>query len=87
MTKLITTRQRLDQAKVLIQKARELPVPPGLGSRDLAFVAQVKDVLHRARDLIKFIQYSPSLTTDIKNELSETMDQMVQAEKEILHKE
>jgi hypothetical protein len=86
MPKLITTRQRLDQAKVLIQKAYELPVPSGLGYRDLAFVAQVKDVLRRARDLIKFIQYSPSLTPEPRDEAVKTLQEIVQADKEILHK-
>jgi hypothetical protein len=86
MPKLITTRQRLDQAKVLIQKAHELPVPPGLGYRDLAFVAQVKDVLRQARDLIKFIQYSPSLTPETRDEAVKTLQEIVQADKEILHK-
>ncbi len=54
--KPLTPRQRFDQAKEFIQKAREVPEPEGLGYRDLAFVAQVKDLLRQARDLVKFLQ-------------------------------
>ena len=87
MPKPLTPRQRLDQAKEFIQKAREVPKPPGLGYRDLSFVAQVKDLLRRARDLVKFLQYSPSLDGETRSEYDAIMDEIVQADKEILHRE
>ncbi len=67
------------------QKARKIPVPPGLGSRDLSYIAQVKDVLRRARDLIKFIQYSPSLTDKLKQETERTMREIISVEKDLLN--
>ena len=85
MPKIITAHQRLEQAKELIQKARQLPTPPELGYRDLSFVAQVKNILRQARDLIKFIQYSPSLTPELKQETMNTLNEILKAEKEILH--
>ena len=85
MPKPLTSRQRLDQAKAFIQKAREVPEPPGLGYRDLAFVAQVKDLLRQARDLVKFLQYSPSLTEDLKLEVKIFIENLPFIEKEILH--
>jgi hypothetical protein len=84
MPKPITTRQRLEQANVLIQKARELPIPSGLGYRDLAYIAQVKDVLRQARDLVKFIQYSPSLTDQLRQETGRIMLEIMSVEKELL---
>lgn len=86
MPKPLTPRQRLDQAKEFIQKAREVPEPPGLGYRDLAFIAQVKDLLRQARDLVKFLQYSPSLSGDMQIEAQATLNAIITAEKEILHK-
>lgn len=86
MSKPLTPRQRLDQAKEFIQKAREVPEPPGLGYRDLTFVAQVKDLLRQARDLVKFLQYSPSLNGEMKEEVQEALDAIAMAEIDILHK-
>ncbi len=87
MPKPLTPRQRLDQAKEFIRQAREVPEPPGLGYRDLAFVAQVKDLLRQARDLVKFLQYSPSIDGEKRAEYDAIMDEIVQADKKILHRE
>ena len=86
MPRSISNRERIDQALVLIQKARELPALAELGRRDLAYVARVKDLLRQARDLIKFIHYSPSASPEIKDEVKIILIEMDQAEKEILHK-
>lgn len=87
MPKPLTTRQRLDQAKEFIRKAYEVPEPPGLGHRDLSFVAQVKDLLRQARDLVKFLQYSPSLNGEMRAEYISILDEIAQADKDILHRE
>jgi hypothetical protein len=87
MPKPLTPRQRLDQAKEFIQQARVLPEPPGLGYSDLTFVAQVKDLLRQARDLVKFLHYSPSLNGETRAEYNAIIDEIVQAEKEILHRD
>lgn len=87
MPKPLTPRQRLEQAKELIQKAREVPEPPGLGYRDLTFVAQVKDLLRQARDLVRFLQYSPSLNGEMRAEYNAVMDEISRANKELLFRE
>lgn len=86
MPKPLTARQRLDQAKALIQQARELPEPAGLGYRDLSFVAQVKDLLRQARNLVKFLQYSPSLDEGMRREVQTCLDSISTAEIQILKK-
>jgi len=86
MSPLIPTRVRIDLAKDLIQKARDLPVQAEVGWQDFIYVAQVKDFLRQARDLIKFIHYSPSATPEIQDEVAKVLDEIDQAEKEILHK-
>jgi len=86
MSRLIPTRERIDRAQGLIQKARDVPVQAELGWKDLFYVAQVKDLLRQARDLIKFIHYSPSITPEIRDEVTKILNEIDQAEKEILHK-
>jgi hypothetical protein len=85
MPKTITARERLKKAEELIQKARNIPIQPGLGYRDLAYIAQVKDVLRRARNLVKFIQYSPCLTDMLKQETELIMQEIISVEKDLLH--
>ena len=86
MSRLIPTRERIDRARGLIQKARDLPVQSEVGWQDFLYVAQVKDFLRQARDLIKFIHYSPSVTPEIRDEVTKIFNEIDQAEKEILHK-
>jgi hypothetical protein len=86
MAKLIPAAERILRARKLIQKARDLPVPPGLGVRDFSYVAQVKDLMQQARDLVKFIPYSVSATPEMKKEVADLFKETEQAEKEILHK-
>jgi len=86
MSRLIPTRERIDRAQGLIQKARDVPVQAELGWQDFSYVAQVKDFLRQARDLIKFIHYSPSTTPEIRDEVTKIFNEIDQAEKEILHK-
>ena len=86
MAGLITNRERIDRAQGLIQKTRDLPLQAERGWEDFLYVAQVKDYLRQARDLIKFIHYSPSVTPEIQNEVKKIINEIDQAEKEILHK-
>ena len=86
MSRLIPTRERIDRAQGLIQKARDVPVQAELGWQDFSYVAQVKDFLRQARDLIKFIHYSPSVTPEIRDEVPKIFNEIDLAEKEILHK-
>ncbi len=85
MARLIPAAERIERAHALIQKARDIPAPAD-GRFDLTFVAQVKELLQQARDLVKFIPYTPSATPEMKNEVKLIFSEAEQAEKEILHK-
>jgi hypothetical protein len=84
MSKLIPAAERVVQARALIQKARQLPVPEEAGRYDINYIAQVKSMLQQARDLIKFISYTPSATPEIKNEVKEIFVECDQADQELL---
>jgi hypothetical protein len=86
MSRVIPTSERILRARAFVQKAREIPVPVDTGLYDLSYVAEVKGLLRQARDLIKFIPYSPSATPEIKQEVSNIFKEADQAEKDILHK-
>jgi hypothetical protein len=85
MPRLIPASERIVRARALIQKARDLPVPAGFGRSDLSYIAQVKAILQEARDLVKFIPYTPSATTEMKAEVQKIFAEADQASKEILH--
>jgi hypothetical protein len=85
LSKLIPAAERILRARGLIQKARDLPVPPELGRNDFSYIAQVKDLLRKARDLIKFIPMSPSATTEMKAEVKRIYQEADQADREIFH--
>ncbi len=86
MPRLIPAAERLIRARALVQKARDLPMPPGAGGQDFSYVAQVKDLMRQARDMIKFISYSPSATPEMKQEVAQIFAEIEAAEKEILHR-
>jgi hypothetical protein len=46
----------------------------------------VKDLMRQARDMIKFISYTPSATAEMKKEVAKIFAEVDEAEKEILHK-
>jgi hypothetical protein len=85
MSRLIPASERIVRARALIQKARDLPVPAEAGRSDFSYIAQVKALLQQARDLVKFIPYTPSATPEMKNEVSKIFQEADQANKEILH--
>ena len=85
MARLIPAAERIQRARALIQKARQLPVPEGAGKYDLSYIAKVKDLLQQARDLVKFIPYTPSASAEMKNEVKKIFEEADQANKEILH--
>lgn len=85
MPRLIPAAERLIRARELIQKARDLSVPVEGGKHDFSYIAKVKAVLQQARDLIKFIPYTPTATVEMKNEVKKIFEEAEQAEKEILH--
>lgn len=85
MAKLILAAERLTRARALIQKARNLPLPAEGGKYDFSYIAQVKDLLQQARDLIKFIPMTPTATAEMKAEVRQIFQEAEQADREILH--
>ena len=85
MAKLILAADRILKARALIHKARELPVPADGGKYNLSYLAQVKDYLRQARDLVKFIPARPGATEEIKVEARKVLAEADQANQEILH--
>jgi hypothetical protein len=84
MPKLIPAAERILRARVLIQKARDLPVPPE-GKYDFSYIAGVKDLLRQARDLVKFITLTPSASAEMKADVRKIQEEADLADKEILH--
>lgn len=86
MAKLIPAAERLARARNLIQQARNLSVPQtGLGKSDFAYIAQVKDLLRQARDLVKFIPQTAGVSAEMKAEVKKIYDEIEQANRELLY--
>jgi len=86
MAKLIPATERLTRARALIQQARDLPVPQtGLGKSDFSYIAQVKDLLRQARDMVKFIPQTAGVSAGMKEEVKTVFDEIEQASREILY--
>jgi hypothetical protein len=47
-------------------------------------MAEVKKLLHAARDLVKFISYTPTATDEMKAEVKEIFKDADQADQELL---
>ncbi len=86
MSKVIPTAERIIKARALIQKARDLPLPPDTGWMDFTYAANVKDILRQARDLVKFVQFMPNVSPEIKQEVNDLIEEIRKVEKEILHR-
>ncbi|MBE3040536.1 MAG: hypothetical protein IMZ62_17195 [Chloroflexi bacterium] len=85
MSHFIPAVERIQRARALIQKARDLPVPAEGGKYDFSYVAQVKAFLQDARDMVKFIPKTPSATAEIKEQVNQIFQEADQADREILH--
>jgi hypothetical protein len=86
MAKLIPAAERITRARELIQQARDLPVPQtGLGKSDLAFIAEVKDLLRQARDLVKFIPQTAGVSAEMKEEVKKIYDEIEKAGRAVLY--
>ena len=86
MARLIPAAERILKARALIQKARDVLPPDETVVLDLSYMAQVKDLLQQARDLIKFIPYTPSATPEMKIQVAELFKEADLTAKELLHK-
>ncbi len=85
MSRLIPAAERIQKARALIQKARELSIPVDGGKYDFSYIAQVKDLLRQARELVIFIHHSAGAGVEIKTEAAMIKQEADQADKEILH--
>ncbi len=85
MARLIPAAERIARARKLIEQARALPVPAEGGRGDFSYIAQVKDLLRQARDLIKFIPLSPSASDQMKEDVKQITEDATRADREILH--
>ncbi|MFT3895342.1 MAG: hypothetical protein QM730_27265 [Anaerolineales bacterium] len=86
MAKLIPATERIARARKLIQQARELPVPQGgLGKSDFSYIANVKDIMRQAKDLIKFIPQTAGVSAEMKEEVKKVYEEIEQATHDILY--
>jgi hypothetical protein len=86
MPKLIPASERLIRARKLIKQARDLPVPQGgLGKSEFPYIAQIKDLLRQARDMVKFIPQTAGVSAEMKAEVKRVFEEIEQADREILY--
>ena len=86
MAKLIPATERLSRARKLIQQARDLPAPTtGLGKSDFSYIANVKDLLRQAKDMVKFIPQTAGVSAEMKDEVKKIYEEIEQAERDILY--
>jgi hypothetical protein len=86
MAKLIPAAEHVIRARKLIQQARDYPVPQGgLGKSDFSYIAQVKDLLRQARDMVKFIPQTAGVSAEMKEEVKKIFQEADQANQEILY--
>ena len=84
MARMIPSAERIAKARELIQKARELDVPSEGGRYNIAYIAEVKTLLRQARDLIKFISYTPTASAEMKQEVAQIFEECAQTDRELL---
>ena len=85
MAKLIPAAERIIRARKLVQQARALPVPTGgLGKSDFSYIANVRDLLRQAKDLVKFIPQTAGVSAEMKEEVKKIYAEVEQAQNEIL---
>ncbi|GAB4580191.1 MAG: hypothetical protein Fur0022_29300 [Anaerolineales bacterium] len=84
MTRFVPVPEKIQQARALIQKARDLPIPAEGGRWNFAYVAQVRAYLEQARDLVKFIPRTPSATPELKAQVKQIFEEADLVHKNIL---
>ena len=86
MAKLIPATERIARARKLIHQARELPVPQGgLGKSDFSYIANVKDILRQAKDMVKFIPQTAGVSAEMKEAVKKVYEEIEQATRDILY--
>lgn len=85
MPKLIPAAERIVRARKLIQEARAYPVPTeGLGKSDFSYIANVRDLLRQAKDMVKFIPQTAGVSAEMKDDVKKIYAEIEQAQTEIL---
>jgi hypothetical protein len=84
MAKLIPAAERLKMAHELIQKARDLPVPAGMGNSDMGYIGQVKGYLREARELVQFIPKTPTATSEMKADVKRIFEETEKVDRELM---
>ena len=85
MAKLIPAAERLIRSRKLIQQAYELPSPEEMGNKDFSYIANIKDLLRQAKDMVKFISMTPTATLEMKADVKRIYDEVEEAERKILY--
>ena len=86
MPKVVPAAEKITRARALIQKARDYPVPTeGLGKGDFSYMAQIKDLLRQARDLIKFIPQTMGVPAGTKDEVKKVVQEIEDTLRERLY--
>jgi hypothetical protein len=80
-----TAKERIEKARALIQQAYNLPVPADGGKYNFSYIAEVKDLLRQARDLVKFLPDSVGASQETKDEVKAVFAEADHANQEILH--
>jgi hypothetical protein len=83
MSAFIPAAERILRAHALIQQAREAPVPEELGQNDLSYIAQARDLLRQARDLVKFIPQTAGVSATTKQEVKKIYEEIEDANREM----
>ncbi len=84
MPKPRSAAERIAQARRLIEQARRLPLPPELGRNDLSYIAQVRDLLRQARDLIKFLPQTVGVPEEIKQEVKKIYEEIEETDRALI---
>jgi hypothetical protein len=85
MAKLIPAAKRIEMARDLIDKARELPLPHEGGRFDFNYVAQVKAWLKEARDLVKLVPRTVGIAQETKDDAKWVLEEADRAHQDIFH--
>lgn len=86
MARAITPENRIKKARALIEEARKIERPQSLGWEFFSYTANVKDTLRKAFELVKLINHSPATPEDVKADARAVIEEISQAELDILGK-
>ncbi|NLA79507.1 MAG: LarC family nickel insertion protein [Chloroflexi bacterium] len=86
MAKAMSPETRIKKARALIEEAKAIEKPQSVGWDFFSYTANVKDTLRKAFELVKLINHSPATPDDVKADARAVIEEIAQAEQEILGK-